>query len=63
MKRSTICLDKTFSVLNKALFHKWCWRFSLEREPLWRGHIIGEFREEVGGGCSCGGMEGFGVRL
>ena len=36
--------------LNKALLRKWSWRFSKEKESLWKQVIIGEF-----------GLEGRGV--
>ena len=35
--------------LNQALLGKWLWKFSLERESLWRKVIFGKFGEVEGG--------------
>ncbi|RVW57651.1 putative ribonuclease H protein [Vitis vinifera] len=35
--------------LNQAFLGKWLWRFSLERESLWRKVILGKFGEVEGG--------------
>ena len=56
----TICKDKKrgglgikdLSTINKAPLDKWCWRFTSERDMLWRKLISGKFGEELGGWCS-----------
>ena len=47
----------------KPYLEKWCWRFTLEKELLRRGIIVGKFREESGGWSSLTGKEGHGVNL
>ena len=54
---------KVLSFLNKVLLGKWCWRFALEREFLWRRVIVGKFGEEPRGWCSLARREGYGVGL
>lgn len=57
MKWSTVCKAKlkrglgvrSLSLLNKAFLCKWCWRFSSEKEPLWKNIIKGKFEEEERG--------------
>ena len=39
---------KYLSTISKAFLGKWCWRFTLERDMLWRKFIMGKFGEEVG---------------
>ena len=66
-----ICKDKNrrglgikdLSTINKALLGKWCWRFTLERDMLWRKLFFGKFGEELGGWCSWEGREGHVVGL
>ena len=56
----TVCTEKKkgglglrrFSILNKALLCKWCWRFANERDSLWRKVICSKFGEDSGGWCS-----------
>ena len=70
-KWSSMCKDKklgglhikVLSFLNKVLLGKWCWRFALEREFLWRRVIVGKFGEEPRGWCSLARREGYGVGL
>ena len=52
-----------FPHLMKPYLEKWCWRFTLEKELLRRGIIVGKFREEPGGWSSLTGKEGHGVNL
>ena len=67
----TVCTEKKkgglglrrFSNLNKALFCKWCWRFSNERNSLWRRVISSKFGEGTGVWCSGDVRGGFGVGL
>ena len=67
----TVCTEKKkgglglrrFSILNKALMCKWCWRFANERDSLWRKIISCKFGEEYGGWCSGDIKGGFGVGL
>ena len=67
----TVCTTKKkgglglwrFSILNKALMFKWCWRFANERDALWRKVIRSKFREDYGGWCSGDIKGGFGVGL
>ncbi|RVX16269.1 Transcription factor SRM1 [Vitis vinifera] len=40
---------RDLSILNEALLGKWSWRFSSERDPLWKWVIVGKTR---GGWCS-----------
>lgn len=57
MKWSTVCKAKlkrglgvrSLSLLNKAFLCNWCWRFSSEKEPLWKNIIKGKFEEEERG--------------
>ena len=52
----TVCTEKgglglrRFSILNKALMCKWCWRFANERDSLWRKVICSKFGEDYGVG-------------
>ena len=47
----TVCLEKSrgglgvrsLSKMNKVLLCKWCWRFTNERDPLWRLVISTKF--------------------
>ncbi|RVX01006.1 putative ribonuclease H protein [Vitis vinifera] len=56
-----VCSDKqkgglgvrNLALLNKALLCKWSWRFTVEKEVLWRQVICGKYGEEVGGWRSC----------
>ena len=67
----TVCTEKKkeglglcrFSILNKALMRKWCWRFANERDSLWRKVIRSKFGEDYGGWCSGDINGGFGVGL
>ena len=67
----TVCSEKKkgglglrrFSILNKALMRKWCWRFANERESLWRKVIRSKFGEDYGGWSSGDIKGGFGVGL
>ena len=67
----TVCTEKKkgglgmgrFSILNKALLYKWCWRFANERDSLWRKVISNKFGEGYGGWCSGNIRGGFGVGL
>ena len=67
----TVCTEKKkgglglrrFSILNKALLCKWCWRFANERESLWRKVIRSKFGEDYGGWSSGDIKGGFGVGL
>ena len=67
----TVCTEKKkgglglrrFSILNKALMCKWCWRFANERDSLWRKVICSKFGEDYGGWCFGDINEGFGVGL
>ena len=57
VKWSSVCKAKpkgrlgvcSLSLLNKALLCKWCWRFSSERDSLWKKIIQGKFWEEERG--------------
>ena len=44
---------RRLSKLNQALLCKWSWRFSNEREPLWRRVISKKYGELVGGWITC----------
>ena len=54
---TTVCMAKnkggigikSFSKMNKALLSKWSWRFSNERNSLWRKVICSKFGESCGG--------------
>ena len=67
----TVCTEKKkgglglrrFSILNKVLLCKWCWRFDNERDSLWRKVISSKFGEDFGGWCSGDISSGFGVGL
>ena len=67
----TVCTEKKkgglglrrFSILNKALLSKWCWRFANERDSLWRKVIQSKFGEGFGGWCSGDINGGYGVSL
>ena len=67
----TVCTEKKkgglglrrFSILNKALMCKWCWRFANERDSLWRKVICSKFGEDYGGWSSGDIKGGFGVGL
>ena len=67
----TVCSEKKkgglglrrFSILNKALMCKWCWRFANERDSLWRKVIRSKFGEVYGGWSSGEIKGGFGVGL
>ena len=67
----TVCTEKKkgglglrrFSILNKALMCKWCWRFANERDSLWRKVIRSKFGEDYGGWSSGDIKGGFGVGL
>ena len=67
----TVCTEKKkgglglrrFSILNKALMCKWCWRFANERDSLWRKVIRSKFGEDYGGWHSGDINGGFGVGL
>ena len=67
----TVCTEKKkgglglrrFSILNKALLCKWCWRFANERDSLWRKVIRCKFGEDYGGWRSGDINGGFGVGL
>ena len=67
----TVCSEKKkgglglrrFSILNKALMCKWCWRFANERDSLWRKVIRSKFGEDYGGWSSGEIKGGFGVGL
>ena len=67
----TVCTEKKkgglglrrFSILNKALMCKWCWRFANERDCLWRKVIRSKFGEDYGGWSSGDIKGGFGVGL
>ena len=71
MKWAKVCLDKrigglgirNLTVLNKALLGKWGWRFTVERDSLWRRLIVGKFEEEGGGWTSRVLREGYEVRF
>ena len=54
---------RRFSILNKALLCKWCWRFANERDSLWRKVIRSKFGEDYGGWSSGDINGGFGVGL
>ena len=49
--------------LNKALLGKWNWRFSNERNALWRETINRKFGEMQGGWCSGEIRVNFGIGL
>ena len=49
--------------LNKALLGKWIWRFTNERNPLWREAIRRKFGELQGGWCSGEYRNSFGTGL
>ena len=68
VKWSTVCLDrkmgglgiKSLAILNKALLCKWIWRFTNERDSLWRNVILWKFGEERGGWCSADSRDAYG---
>ena len=65
----TVCTEKKkgglglrrFSILNKALMCKWCWRFANERDSLWRKVIRCKFGEDYGVGAQVTSMEVMGL--
>ena len=67
----TVCIDKKVGglgvrglhKLNKALLGKWIWRFSNEKNSLWREAIRRKFGEMQGGWCSRECMNSFGTGL
>ena len=61
-KKGGLGLRRFFN-LNKALLCKWCWRFTNERNSLWRRVISSKFGEGTGGWCSCVIKGGFRVGL
>ncbi|RVW24957.1 Transposon TX1 uncharacterized 149 kDa protein [Vitis vinifera] len=68
---TAICKDKKYGGLglrhlkefNHALLGKWLWRFSLERESLWRKVIVGKFGEGEGGWTTREVRESYGMSL
>ena len=56
VKWAIVCLDKKkgamgircLSLLNRALFCKWCWCFADERMVLWKQVISGKYGVEEG---------------
>ena len=71
MEWSIVCSDKrkdglgvrNLALLNKAFLYKWSWRFTVEREALWRQVIRAKYGEEEGGWRSCVVRGSFGVGL
>ena len=67
----TVCTEKKkgglglrrFSILNKALLCKWCWRFANEMDSFWIKVIRCKFGEDYGGWRSGDINGGFGVGL
>jgi len=67
----TICSSKVSGGLgvrnlimfNKALMGKWLWRYTMERDALWRKVVDVKYGSMRGGWCSkeVGGSFGFGV--
>ena len=49
--------------LNQALLGKWLWKFSLERESLWRKVIFGKFGEVEGGWTTREVRDSYGLSL
>ena len=57
VKWSIVCKTKSkgglgirsLLLLNNAFLCKWCWRFSSEKDLLWKKIIRGKFKEEEGG--------------
>ena len=49
--------------LNQALLGKWLWRFSFERECLWRKVIFGKFGEVEGGWTTREVRDSYGLSL
>ena len=33
---------RSLLILNKNIFDKWCWRFTIENESVWKQVIIGK---------------------
>ncbi|RVW16104.1 hypothetical protein CK203_079054 [Vitis vinifera] len=54
---------RSFPKLNKALLGKWCWRFALEQDSLWKQVIVENYGEKEGGWCFGASREGYGVGL
>ena len=64
MEKKDECLGiKNLSRLNKALLGKWCWRFALEQDSLWKQVIVEKYGEKEGGWCFGASREGYGVGL
>ena len=69
VKWDTVCSDKRkgglgvrrLSTLNKTLLCKWNWRFTNERETLWKHVINRQFGEKEGGWSPREVREGFRV--
>ena len=53
--------DRDLSILNRALLCKWIWRFTNEKNALWRNVIRWKFGEERGGWVSCAFRGAFGT--
>ena len=54
---------RSLVALNKALLGKWNWKFSIERNSLWKQVIIDKYGEEEGGWCSKEVRGAYGVGL